>query len=242
VTLGVQPDFADTKNNEYIAAVGERVDLDCSLKPNVYPPVMVLWQKIEGSDLKILGKGENYTMYTIEKAESNDSGIYVCKVTNDPRKPSAEKDMVLNVYVRAECNFSSAEKDASNVSVTVKVSGRPQPRFSAVDPWHHLTSHTNGLHIVTRHGNFSDTSPQVVGSLSQVITSGGTKKTFFQLCNASIASPLLRPQICIFIRFTPNAMFCRRKSKAPFNGQVCTVRRVCDYAYMACSVIRQKTY
>lgn len=96
--LGVQPKFVDPRKNFYIAKVGERVDLDCSVRPNVYPSAWVEWQKQDGDVLTTIPRmGENFT---IENATLNDSGTYFCKVTNDlnNRLASQLKQLVLDVY------------------------------------------------------------------------------------------------------------------------------------------------
>jgi hypothetical protein len=103
VPLGVQPEFADKNDIDYIAAAGERVDLDCSLKPSVYPPPIVEWQKLEGGALKMLSKGENCSTYTIEKVHSNDSGMYACRATNNRHKPLATQSKHMVLYVYGKC-------------------------------------------------------------------------------------------------------------------------------------------
>jgi hypothetical protein len=99
----VQPEFADKNDIDYIAAAGERVDLDCSLKPSVYPPPIVEWQKLGGA-LKMLSKGENCSTYTIEKVHSNDSGMYACRATNNRHKPLATQSKHMVLYVYGKCD------------------------------------------------------------------------------------------------------------------------------------------
>ena len=97
VLCKVQPEFVDSHETDYIAAVGERVDLDCSTRPNVYPSASVVWKKQEGGILKTMGTGEKLT---IEKTGLNDSGTYICKATNNQKKPlgTRSKHVVLYVY------------------------------------------------------------------------------------------------------------------------------------------------
>ena len=93
----VQPEFVDRHQTDYIAAEGERVELDCSVRPNIYPSASVVWQKREGGLLKEVYKGETHT---IQKAGLEHSGTYLCKATNNPHKPLTTrlKHVVLNVY------------------------------------------------------------------------------------------------------------------------------------------------
>ena len=93
----VQPKFVDPNQTEYIAAVGERVELDCSLRPTVYPRASVLWQKREGNLVRRVHEGEKFT---ILKSGLKDSGMYICKATNNPHNPLASslKAAVLYVY------------------------------------------------------------------------------------------------------------------------------------------------
>ena len=89
----VQPEFADPRPTDYIAAVGERVKLNCSVRRDVYPFASVVWSKQKGN----LHVGETYT---IERAAVEDSGTYICTATNNPGKPfgSRSKSVVLYVY------------------------------------------------------------------------------------------------------------------------------------------------
>ena len=102
VPCKVQPEFVDPHLTDYIAAEGERVDLDCSIRPSVFPPALVKWQKREGSALKILGTAAG-EKYTIEKAQMNDSGMYICKVTNDRHKSLATRSKYVILYVYGKC-------------------------------------------------------------------------------------------------------------------------------------------
>ena len=97
VLCEVQPEFVDPHQTDYIAAEGERIDLDCSVRANVFPNASVVWQKREGGLLQRVGTGETLT---ILKAGLKDSGTYICKATNNPHKPLTirSKHIVLTVY------------------------------------------------------------------------------------------------------------------------------------------------
>ena len=73
--------------------------------------------------------------------------------------------------VPASCKFQSAKNMTNNVSVTVELSGEPQPLFSAAHPWHQQQSDTAGRAVATRPRGFSGSSTQLIGHLTQVITS-----------------------------------------------------------------------
>ena len=141
--------------------------------------------------------------------------------------------------VPASCNFISAKNIDNNVSVTVELSGTPQPRFSSVHPWHHLASNTSGLAVATRSGSFRESSRQLIGHLIQVVTSGRKTQIVTNPCNPYIGKCLLmedlcrgkdityyfsqdipsrRLQMCVFIRFTPTIAFCAINPS--FNNQV----------------------
>ena len=92
----VQPEFVDPHQTDYVAAVGERVELNCYVKPNVFPNASVVWQKQERS----VHLGEKYT---IQKAGLNDSGTYTCRATNNPDKAAAGRSKRVVLYVYRKC-------------------------------------------------------------------------------------------------------------------------------------------
>lgn len=94
VRLGVQPTFVDHHQADYIAALGERVSLDCSVSRNVYPSALVTWYRHDGT---AVNTGQRYI---ISNARLSDSGTYVCIATNSPlrRLGTQGKLVVLRVY------------------------------------------------------------------------------------------------------------------------------------------------
>jgi hypothetical protein len=116
VTLGVQPNFIARHQTDYLAKVGQSLDMDCSVEANVYPPALVEWEKQVGEILRKVGTGEKLT---IKKVGLNDSGTYICKATNMQDKPFATrlKHVALYVYVPASCKFVSATTVASDIFV-----------------------------------------------------------------------------------------------------------------------------
>ena len=65
----VQPEFVDPHQTDYIAAAGERVEMQCIVRPSVYPSASVAWNKHQGDLTKTVHLGENYAK---QKAELKD--------------------------------------------------------------------------------------------------------------------------------------------------------------------------
>ena len=78
---------------------------------------------------------------------------------------------------------------ANNISVMLEVSGTTQPRFSAAYPWHLLASDVNGREVATRTRGFSGSSPQLIGHLIQVVTSG-RETLLLKECNPYIGKDI----------------------------------------------------
>ena len=88
--------------------------------------------------------------------------------------------------VPASCSLLFAKNIANNVIVTVNLSGTPQPRFSAAHPWQGLTSDTTGREVATRPKGFSGSSSQLIGYLTQDVTSGSKTMTLWKECKLDI--------------------------------------------------------
>jgi hypothetical protein len=202
--------------------LGERVELNCSVRPDIYPPASVVWWKQKGNSQTRLHVGEKYT---IQRAAMEDSGTYTCTATNNPGKSfgSRSKKVILHVYLPASCSFISASYVSSNISVTVKLSGMPQPLFQAALSWYQRTS-TVGRAVATTSSRLilRNSSKQLLGHLTQVIIARQRNKSLSSECRVHIDWPAEPFQLCLFIRFTPNNGFCRNFSS--FNRQAKLLR------------------
>ena len=95
--------------------------------------------------------------------------------------------------------------------MTVELSGKPQPLFSAAHPWHQQQNDTVGRAVATRQRGFSGSSRQLIGHLTQVITIVEGMRLLSNECKVYIG-------MCLFFRFTPNKDFCAKNPS--FNRQV----------------------
>jgi hypothetical protein len=127
--------------------------------------------------------------------------------------------------VAASCNFISAKNMARNVTVKLELLGTPRPQFTAVHPWHLVSSHTTGYVEATRLRGFDESSPQLIGNLTQVVSKA--RERVSEPCSPQIskhrdgkyaAIHLSRLKVCLLIRFAPKDDFCDQQSS--FNTQV----------------------
>ena len=86
--------------------------------------------------------------------------------------------------VPGSCKLISTITGRNNISVKLQVSGTPSPRFSASYPWHQLSFGITNIVNVSR--PTARLKFQIIGQLTQFVTSGAKRETYIMLCVANI--------------------------------------------------------